>query len=270
MTDVDRRKRGAEGLGRRGFTLIELLVVVAIIAILAGLLLPALGKAKSRALRIQCLSNDRQLTLAWLMYIDDHRDELPPNETLSTGGRAGLNASTRTWVTGNAYTDVSTTNLQRGLLFPYNRSVSIYLCPADRSTVRDQGKQRRVRSVSMNAYMNDEPDPADRTCWHRLSQVQQPSPSAAFVFVDEHENSIENARFVLTQPGDNRWIDFPAARHDFGPTLSFADGHAEVWRLASPASRRIARMPPWIQNQSVRGDDVDLVRFHGSVPRTPL
>ncbi len=255
---------------RAGFTLVELLVVIAIIAILAGMLLPALGKAKGRALRIQCLGNYRQLGMAWLLYIDDHHDWMPPNETLSTGGRAGLNASPRTWVAGNAYTDASATNVQRGMLFPYNRSVALYRCPADRSTVRDHGRVRRFRSVSMNAYMNDEPDPSDRTCWHRLSQVKDPPPSVAFVFIDEHENSIENARFVLTQPGDNRWIDFPAARHDLGPALSFADGHAEVWRLVSPATRRIAQMPPWIQNQSVRGDDADLRRFHSTVPRLPL
>ena len=122
----------------------------------------------------------------------------------------------------------------------------------------------------MNAYLNDNPDPADRTCWHRLSQILNPSPGAAFVFVDEHENSIENARFVVTQPGDFRWVDFPAARHQGGLTLSFADGHAENWKLVSSASRRIAKMPPWIQNQVVPANDADLRKFHAAVPRIPL
>jgi len=254
----------------RGFTLIELLVVIAIIAILAGLLLPALSEAKTKAHQTQCLSNNRQLNLAWLLYIDDHRDELPPNETLATGGRTGLNATARTWVTGNAYTDVNTTNIQRGMLFRYNQSVGIYKCPAGRSTVRDQGKILRVRSVSMSAYLNDEPNPNDRTCWHKLSQILRPSPSQAFVFLDEHQNSIENARFVATQPGEGLWVDFPAARHAGAHTLSFADGHSESWKFISAASKRIAQMPPWIQNQRVRADDPDLLRLHQAVPKIPL
>jgi len=255
---------------RRGFTLIELLVVIAIIAILAGMLLPALSKAKSKALQTQCLSNYRQLNLAWLLYIDDHRDEMPPNETILSGGRTGANASTNTWVAGNAYTDLSTANIERGMLFPYNRSARIYKCPADRSTVLDRGRLPRSRSVSMNAYMNDTPDFTDRSCWHKLSQVVNPPPSKAFVFVDEHEHSIENARLVVTQPRDYRWIDFPAMRHAGATTLSFADGHAESWRMVSPDSQRIGKMPPWIQNQTVPSTDPDLRRFHEAIPRIPL
>jgi prepilin-type N-terminal cleavage/methylation domain-containing protein/prepilin-type processing-associated H-X9-DG protein len=254
----------------RGFTLIELLVVIAIIAILAGMLLPALGKAKAKALQTNCLSNYRQLNVAWLLYIDDHRDHLPPNETILTGGRNGANATARTWVTGNAYTDLTSRNIEAGLLFPYNKSVRIYKCPADRSTALDRGRIPRFRSVSMSAYMNDEPDLADRTCWHKLSQIVKPSPTQAFVFVDEHEHSIENARLVITQPFDWRWVDFPAMRHAGATTLSFADGHAESWKLISPDSQRIGKLPPWIQNQTVKSGDVDLRRFHEAVPRIPL
>jgi prepilin-type N-terminal cleavage/methylation domain-containing protein/prepilin-type processing-associated H-X9-DG protein len=255
---------------RRGFTLIELLVVIAIIAILAGMLLPALGKAKSKAQQTQCLSNYRQLNLAWLLYADDFREELPPNETILTGGRIGANATARTWVVGNAYTDLTTLNIEKGLLFSYNRSVGIYKCPADRSTVQDRGRVPRSRSVSMSAYMNDTPDPRDRTCWHKLSQIVNPSPTKAFVFLDVHENSIENARFVVTQPGEWLWVDFPGVRHAGALTLSFADGHAESWRLISPDSRRIGKMPPWIQGQTVKANDPDLRRFHEGSPKLPL
>ena len=269
----DRNRRSevvSDTHGPLGFTLIELLVVIAMIAILAGMLLPALSRAKAKALQIQCLSNYRQLNLCWLLYLDDFRGELPPNETILSGGRSGANATARTWVTGNAYTDTTSTNLERGILFPYNRSRGIYHCPADRSTVQDQGRQRRFRSVSMSSYMNDVPEPSDHSCWHRLSEILTPSPSQAFVFVDEHENSIENARFVSPQPGDWTWVDFPAIRHAQATVLSFADGHAENWKMNSPASQRIGQMPPWIQGQRVPSGDPNLLRFHEAVPKVPL
>lgn len=252
------------------FTLIELLVVVAIIGILASMLLPSLTRAKARAQQTKCLSNYRQLNLAWLLYIDDFGDNLPPNETILSGGRQGANATARCWVVGNAYTDTNTVNIEQGMLFPYNKAVGIYKCPSDRSTVRDAGRVPRSRSVSMSASMNDFPDPGNRTCWHKLSQIVVPSPSQAFVFVDEHENSIENARFVVTQPGDWRWVDFPATRHSGSTTLSFADGHAESWKFRSADTLRIGRMPPYIQNQTVRANDPDLLRFHQASLKTPL
>lgn len=259
------------GSSRRAFTLIELLVVVAIIGILASLLLPALGKAKAKATQTACLSNYRQLQLCWLLYIDDFNDDLPPNATSSGGSRDGYVATAQTWIAGNAWTDVNTTNIERGVLFPYNRSVKLYKCPSDRSTVRDQGLVPRVRSVSMSAYMNDTPIPTDTTCWHKLSQIKDPTPTRASVFIDEHEGSIENARFVISQPGIWSWVDHPATRHQNGCVLSFADGHAELWRWLERPTLSANGMKGWVQGiAGVPGKDRDLSRIHATVPTLPV
>jgi prepilin-type N-terminal cleavage/methylation domain-containing protein/prepilin-type processing-associated H-X9-DG protein len=253
------------------FTLIELLVVIAIIAVLAGMLLPALGRAQAKGRQIACLSDRRQLQLCWRMYADDFNDSLPPNATTSGGGREGWVATSQTWIAGNAWTDTTTSNIERGVLFPYNRSARIYKCPADRSTVRDQGMVPRVRSVSMNSYLNDDPDPTARTCWHRLGQIQEPAPASVFVFLDEHENSIENARFVSAQRGSGYWIDFPATRHSDGTVLSFADGHAEHWRWLEPNTLRVGRQKGWIQGPAgAPGRDRDLARIGSGIPRIPI
>src|SRR5215470_12314309 len=98
-----------------GFTLIELLVVIAIIAILAALLLPALSRAKAKGQSISCLNNLKQLQTAWLMYIHDNNDFLPPNNTRPLGG--SQQSPPGSWVAGNAQLDITPTNLQRGVLF---------------------------------------------------------------------------------------------------------------------------------------------------------
>jgi len=248
--------------------LIELLVVIAIIAVLAGMLLPALAKAKTKAQGILCLGNYRQLQLCWQMYADDYNGGLPPNETLAGSGRGAWQATARTWIRGNAWTDTTTSNIEQGVLFVYNRSAKLYKCPADRSTVQDLGKIPRVRSVSMSMYMNHLPDPAERSCWHRLDQIKQPPPSRAFVFIDEHENSIDNARFAMTAPNEWTWLDVPAARHNNGCVLSFADGHAELWRWLEPRTLAAARSGPWLQGVAgVPKTDRDLRRIYDAAPR---
>jgi prepilin-type N-terminal cleavage/methylation domain-containing protein/prepilin-type processing-associated H-X9-DG protein len=264
-----------------GFTLIELLVVIAIIAILAALLLPALSKAKARAQAIGCLSNLKQLQLCWQMYVDDNGDRLPGNVALNEGelgDREGWTADPISWLQGNAWTDTTPTNLQRGVLYDYNRSLGIYRCPSDRSTVRDEGRIPRNRSVSMSMYMNFRTDPASPNydlCWHRLGDIRNPGPSKAAVFIDENEKSIQQSAFGINAPdgltmfGSSlwTWISFPATRHNNAGMLSFADGHVEQWKWTEPNTHQLGRESGWVVvKPAVPDRDRDLGRFFGVIP----
>lgn len=269
-----------------GFTLIELLVVIAIIAILAAMLLPALARAKAKGQEIACLNNYRQLQICWQMYTGDNRDELPPNHCVNfVASRFWLNTAGNSWLGGNAYVDTSFDPIKNGCLFTYNRSVGIYKCPADKSTVKDLGQFPRTRSVSMCVYMNEVTDPKDsdyNRVWHKVLQIHHPPPSRAFVFIDEHENSIQQSTFCLNAPGNTlfgttqwQWISFPATRHSDGCTLTFADGHAEAWHWKEPRTMEISRLRgifqtqlwiAWPPHDSAGPNDRDLGRLFQAVP----
>lgn len=276
------RGGGRSALAAPGaFTLIELLVVIAIIAILAALLLPALSRAKGKAQEVACLSNLKQLQACWHLYIGDNDDKLPGNTALNEGdigNREGWTADPASWLQGNAWTDTTPTNLQQGVLYAYSHSLGIYRCPADRSTVRDQGLVLRNRSISMSMYMNFRADPNTpgyELCWHRSGQIQRPGPSRAAVFIDENEKSIQQSAFGINAPDRLTmfngplwtWVSFPSTRHNNAGTLSFADGHVEAWRWREANTMQIAGLNDWtVMKPAVPNTDRDLSRFFTAVP----
>jgi prepilin-type N-terminal cleavage/methylation domain-containing protein/prepilin-type processing-associated H-X9-DG protein len=233
-----------------GFTLVELLMVIAIIALLIAILIPALSRARGKAEEIVCLNNLKQLQICAKLYSGDNDFFLPPNRNVyyidTLGPSAGFDPNW-TWCVGLAPYDTTTENIEKGLLFKYNKSTDIYRCPSDRSRVRtEEGKVlsiRRTRSYNMSQSINGLPHPEysdSMPSFAKETEIDKPPPSKLLFFVEVHEDSIFDSHFGIPPRGrlysgyEPQWWDLPAGRHKQGCNFSFADGHAEHWRWDRP------------------------------------
>ena len=242
---------------RKAFTLIELLVVIAIIAILAAMLLPALSQAKKRAQGISCINNLKQLTLAAMVYAGDFQDAIPVND-----------AAGDAWVTGDVSGRTGTdgitniVNIQAGVLWPYNKALSIYECPGDQDVamVSGVGIGRRVRNYSLNGMMGNNNGLAQGAQVHpnekenfKFVSVINPGPSDASFFFDEQsgatsdKTSIDDGYFAVDDGTSGSYFTYNSrqfrnvlsSRHGNFGQLSYADGHAGHMKWLEPDTEKL-------------------------------
>ncbi len=219
---------------QRGFTLIELLVVIAIIALLMAILIPSLQRAREQGARAACLSNVRQLTLAWLLYAEDNDGKIVNGSTYFSrpGEPAWIGAL---WQVEGTEQELRE-HLKDGVLYRYCKDVDIYKCPTG---IRGEVLTYAIVDAMNGAQYNDGSPRIPGTEGLTIKLLARIArPGERFVFVDEGKISPDSWTVHYNQES---WWDKPTVRHGDGTNFSFADGHSEYWKWKDPRTVKLAK-----------------------------
>jgi prepilin-type N-terminal cleavage/methylation domain-containing protein/prepilin-type processing-associated H-X9-DG protein len=220
---------------KKAFTLIELLVVIAIIALLMAILIPTLHRAREQGARAACLSNLRQLTLAWLLYAEDNDNKIVNASTFFS--RRGEPAWIGAVWQSNASEKERREDLKDGVLYRYCEDVDIFKCPTG---IRGEVVTYAIVDAMNGAQLDDGGPRIPGTEGLTIKLLTQlPRPGERFVFVDEGEISPDSWTVHYNQES---WWDAPTVRHGDGTNFSFADGHSEYWKWRDSRTVELAKL----------------------------